>query len=409
MEVVKNNDTKVEELVNFIKTMDTSNKDEFAKKFNELKEATEQRNNDLDKRNNEFESKMEIKLAEMVDRITKSFPQNVQIKKEEKKFKSFGDFLQKVKHRTDEVKDLAEGAGNTGGYLVPEEFRNEILRVTLETGVMRSSGARVIPMASNIVKIPALNMASNAAGSLYGGVAAYWGAENSSLTESQPDFKKVTLEAKKLIAYTEAPEELNEDSITSLGTLLSDMFGEVVAFEEDYAFLVGDGVGKPLGITQSPAFITVSRASGSVVVTADIVAMIARFKGNLARAKWIVNQSALPYIYKLMDDNDNFIWHPSGSGDISTSAPGTLYGIPIKISEKVPALGTTGDVMLVDPGYYLIGDRSDIRIENSMHFKFQNDQEVWRIVKRVDGQPWLDSAITPRAGGSTLSPFIGIG
>jgi hypothetical protein len=44
-----------------------------------------------------------------------------------------------------------------------------------------------------------------------------------------------------------------------------------------------------------------------------------------------------------------------------------------------------------------------------MHFKFQNDQEVWRIVKRVDGQPWLDSAITPRAGGSTLSPFIGIG
>jgi HK97 family phage major capsid protein len=65
--------------------------------------------------------------------------------------------------------------------------------------------------------------------------------------------------------------------------------------------------------------------------------------------------------------------------------------------------------MLCDFGYYLIGDRQQIRVEESSHFKFQTDQTVWRAVCRVDGKPWLDSPITPRAGGNELSPFVGIG
>ena len=264
-------------------------------------------------------------------------------------------------------------------------------------------------MTTPIIKIPALNMESNSAGSVYGGVTAYWTEENASKQESQPSFKRVVLEPKKLCGYTEASDELVDDAIVSMGNLLSDMFGEVLAFEEDYAFLTGDGVGKPLGVTLAPCFITVSRNSGSIIVTSDVIDMLARFKGNLSRARWICNQSALPYIYKLLDENDNFIWHPGGTGSIATSAPGTLYGIPIQITEKVPALGTTGDLMLCDFGYYLIGDRQGLKIEESMHYKFQNDQKAWRMVKRVDGQAWLDSPITPRAGGSTLSPFVGIG
>ena len=51
--------------------------------------------------------------------------------------KSFGDFLLAVKRRDVKrlggvygaTKDMAEGAGTTGGYLVPTEFHNELLRV----------------------------------------------------------------------------------------------------------------------------------------------------------------------------------------------------------------------------------------------------------------------------------------
>jgi hypothetical protein len=46
---------------------------------------------------------------------------------------------------------------------------------------------------------------------------------------------------------------------------------------------------------------------------------------------------------------------------------------------------------------------------SSEHFKFQNDQTAYRIIQRVDGRPWLQSAITPKNNGATLSPFVSLG
>ncbi|HYV40099.1 MAG TPA: phage major capsid protein, partial [Gemmataceae bacterium] len=86
----------------------------------------------------------------------------------------------------------------------------------------------------------------------------------------------------------------------------------------------------------------------------------------------------------------------------------TLFGIPIVVSEKLPALGTLGDVLLMDLRHYLVGDRQMVEIAYSEHFKFQNNQSAWRFVARVDGQPWIRSAVTLSDASSTLSPFVGL-
>jgi HK97 family phage major capsid protein len=70
------------------------------------------------------------------------------------------------------------------------------------------------------------------------------------------------------------------------------------------------------------------------------------------------------------------------------------------------ALGTTGDLALVDFGYYLLGDRQSMQISSSEHFKFGNDLTSFRIIERLDGRTWIQSAITPENGGSTLSPVV---
>jgi len=36
----------------------------------------------------------------------------------------------------------------------------------------------------------------------------------------------------------------------------------------------------------------------------------------------------------------------------------------------------------------------------------KDDQTAFRFVFRVDGQPWMSSAVTPRYSSQTLSPFI---
>lgn len=398
---------KIQELLNEIKSIGDNKVS--VEKLDALKEAIDNRNKEVDAQLGNLETGLEKKMAEMVDKIGGAFQKaSYEKQPEAPRFKDFGEFAKLVKSRDMSIKDLAEGAGNTGGYLVPELFEREILRLTLENSVVRGNGARVINMGSATVNVPALDMSSNAAGSIYGGAAAYWGAENALITESNPTFDNVKLEVKKLTAYVEDSNELEQDAITNMGALLTSMYGEVLAFEEDYAFINGDGVNKPLGILKAPCLVTISRTTSSAIVTTDVVNAISRFRGSLDRAVFIVNQSVLPSIYKLADTNGNYIWHPGSNGNISSKAMGTIYGIPFVVTEKAQAVGTEGDFILADFGHYLIGDRGGLRTDYSAHFKFQNDQMAYRCIKRVDGQPWLKSAITPRAGGSKLSPFVAI-
>jgi len=374
-------------------------------------ESLEKRNEDqkdVDSLFSSFQTQMEKKLSE----IQQSLPKASNDQGQEKE--TFGDFLVKVRHNDAGLKErtrkaLAEGTGADGGFLVPDQFINEVLRVELENTVVRGNGARVINMASAIMKIPALNMTSNASGSMFGGIQAYWNGEGATKTASAPKFQQLQLEAKKLIGYVESSDELIDDSIVSLGQLLANTFAETIAFEEDVAFLTGDGINKPLGITNAGATVTVGRTTTGSVVTSDLVNMLARFYRRGGSPVWIVNQSVLPDIYKLKDENNNFILLPGSNASIANALPATIYGIPVVISEKISAKGTAGDVLLADMRYYLIGDRQRLTIDESIHARFQNDEKAWRFVQRVDGQCWLQSAITPRAGGSTISPFVKLG
>jgi HK97 family phage major capsid protein len=71
----------------------------------------------------------------------------------------------------------------------------------------------------------------------------------------------------------------------------------------------------------------------------------------------------------------------------------TLYGLPIIFSEKLPALGTQGDILLADMSYYYILDRGGLAIDASEHYAFVNDLTTWRFVYRTDGQPSLSDPI----------------
>ncbi len=88
--------------------------------------------------------------------------------------------------------------------------------------------------------------------------------------------------------------------------------------------------------------------------------------------------------------------------------PPRLLGMPLYVTGALPALNTAGDILLVDPKYYLIGDRQSYELAFSEHFKFQNDQVAWRATVRVDGQPWVNGSITLEDASTTVSPFVAL-
>ena len=310
--------------------------------------------------------------------------------------------------------DLSSVKPSDGGFLIPEILRAELLRTSLENAIVRSR-ARIIPMDSLTVPFPTVDATSNVS-SVFGGVVGYWSEEGATLTESQPRFGRVELKAQKLTLYTEVPNELIRDAQPSLEAFISGIFPEAIAWFEDVAFFVGSGVGEPLGFLNAPARIQVTRDSGSPSIEwIDVVNMYCRMlPQSLSRAVWIVSPDALPNLFTMTFDTGSgsgtspVMMGGPGFGNGGTQAPPmTMLGLPIIVSEKARALGTAGDLNLVDFGFYLIGDRQAMSARQSEEFRFQNDITAFRVTERLDGRPWLASAISPQNGSSsTLSPFV---
>ena len=292
-----------------------------------------------------------------------------------------------------------------GGYLVPEEFRAEMLRVGLETAVVRPK-ARVIPMANPRISWPTLEDTDRSS-SLFGGVLAYWTAEGAALQASQPKFGKISLDTEKLTAYTEIPNELLTDSAISIGPLVDQLFPEALSWAEDGAFIDGSGVGMPLGWLNASCAVTVAAEGGQTadtVVWANVVKMYSQMlPTSLGRAEWYINQTVLPTLLQMTLPGGLSPFGMINSGQGSPTM--TMLGRPINVTEKLPVVGDVGDIVFADLSYYLIGDYAAMTAMTSEHFRFNTDTIAYRVIERVDGRPWLQNSITPKKG-SALSPIV---
>lgn len=338
----------------------------------------------------------------------------------DREFTSSADFFRSIWHNTNRDSALmaklsrirnafSSTVPSEGGFLIPETVRADLLMVALETAIVRPR-AMVIPMETLRVPFPAIDSTSNAS-SVFGGIVCFWTEEGGALTDTSATFGRVVLEAKKLTAFTAVPNELISDSPASFQAFLDNVLPAAIGFYEDVAFFNGSGVGEPLGYIGCPASVAVAAEAGqaaSTIVWENVVKMFSRMlPSSLNRAVWVASPdtfSELATMALSVGTGGGPIWLTDGTA----GSPMSILGRPLYISEKAKVLGTTGDLNFVDFGYYLLGDRQVMSAMSSPHFKFQNDQTAYRVIERVDGQPWLQSAITPQNGGASLTPFVRI-
>lgn len=314
--------------------------------------------------------------------------------------------------RTD-ITRLQNSLGSTvpsdGGFLIPELLRSELLRVSLETALVRPR-ARVIPMETLTVPFPTVDSTSNAS-SVHGGIVGYWTEEGGALTDSSPKFGRVNLMAKKLTVYSEIPNELFQDSLATLQAFMDEAYPEAISWFEDCAFISGTGAGEPLGFLNADAAVSVAKETGQAAATVlweNIVKAYSRMlPSSIGRAVWVCHIDTFPELATMslsVGTGGSAVW--MGNGDGEGAPPMTILGRPVVFTEKVSSVGTAGDINFVDFGYYLIGDRQAMQAATSVDYKFGNDKTAMRVIERVDGRPWIQSAITPKSGSNTLSPFV---
>jgi HK97 family phage major capsid protein len=249
----------------------------------------------------------------------------------------------------------------------------------------------------------AVDESSRADGSRYGGVRGYWLAEGGTKTASAPTFRQMELKLKKVAALCYATDELLADA-TALESWLGRTVPEELRFQVESAFYRGNGVGKPLGIMNSPCLVSVTRIDANQVDQTDIANMWARRWQGVDDYVWLSNASVFPQLINLTVGNFPFLLPMSagGQGDPAFS----LYGKPYIESEYTYALGTTGDIMLASLSQYQTITKGGVQAASSIHVQFTTDETAFRFVYRTDGQPLWNSALTPYDAGSTLSPFV---
>lgn len=299
-----------------------------------------------------------------------------------------------------------------GGFLIPEALSSQLMQLALETSIVRPR-AMVLPMTTQTLAMPAVDETTHV-GSLFGGITTQWAAEGEAIVASEGSFGRIILTAAKLCARADVPSELLTDSIPAFAAFIQSAYPQAIAFAEDTAFLTGDGVGKPLGVLETPARVTVTpeiMQPADTIVWENIVKMYSRMlPSSLGRAVWIASIDTFPELYTMG------LSVGTGGGPVMINFGGgvgspflTILGRPVIFTEKTHVLGDEGDIAFVDFGYYLVGDRKMLMAESSAHFRFGNDVVVYRFIERVDGRPWLLSSITPANGGPALSAYVTVG
>lgn len=323
-------------------------------------------------------------------------------------YDSFEKWFESVhSNRADErLKTLEEGDSEGGGYLVPEEFRAELWDIGLEDSIVRKR-ATVYPMKRNQLYVPGFDSYDHSAG-VYGTVTETWEDESGQKDETEPKFEKLGLVAKKLTCFCKSSDELKEDSSVPFSQVIGKAFAGAISFYSDRTYLNGDGAGKPIGVIQSPCTITETGETGQVagtIIYENICAMYASLMPAAWKdAVWVAHNTCLPQLMTMS--------YPVGTAGshikILKEESGRLFilGKELLISEKIPALGTAGCLMLANFKYYIIGMRKEVRIESSIHAQFREDITQWRAVIRTDGQPGLSDAITLLDGSTEVSPFV---
>lgn len=341
-----------------------------------------------------------------------------------KVFESFGEQLQAIAQaarpngavdpRLMELQNysgMGTAVGGDGGFLIQTDFTNEVFRIAHDTGMLPSRCREIeIGANSNAIEIPYIDETSRADGSRWGGVQVYRVNEGGTATATKPKIDKHRIELEKLMGIGYATEELLQDA-TAMTSIMTQAFGEEFGFKLDDEIINGTGANQCLGILNSNALVTVNKATGQdadTVIAQNITDMYNRFMPAMRRnAVWLVN----PDVEAQLDDMSL----PIGTGGVPVYLPpggyseqpySRLKGRPVLPIEQCQALGDAGDVILADLSQYALIRKGRLQQATSMHVRFLYDEMTFRFTMRVNGQPLLHSAITPKNSTLTRSAFV---
>jgi HK97 family phage major capsid protein len=282
---------------------------------------------------------------------------------------------------------LQTGIDTDGGYLVPEAYEAEILKLLYAADPLRRV-ATVMTLSTD-KNIPVQT----------GGVSFSWVGENGAFNAVNPSVGRVILSAHKLGGYIPVSTEMLQDSLSNVESFVRDVAVTAVSQLENAAYTTGSGAAQPEGLftVSEVAGTSISNTTGAVSATAAITGdnfidiFHALAVSHRTNAKWLMADAMVKLVRKLKDLDGQYIWQPG----LIAGAPDTILTKEVLVSEFAPNPAvSTKSIVFGDFSRYTIVDRLGMSMQRLNELGALNGQVYFLTQKRTDGRLTDANAIT---------------
>lgn len=312
--------------------------------------------------------------------------------------------------------------GPTYGFAIKPDWATSLFRIPIEDSVIEGA-ARDVPVGTSLeFKWPALDqwktpIAGQSAA--YAGFQLFRKGEITQRTASDAALSMIEFKITDLTAYTTLSRDLLADNYIQMDATLVGILGEAFQWKKDYEFINGNGIGAPVGYFNSNVVQSVTRGTSSKIEYEDLVGMMKQIHSSCYKGlRWVANTQTIDQLVAIKNHAGTYVYQPNAvitqvmeptvlAGSVPTQYRGVMMGIPVHFTEKVPTLGTKGDLSLIHPQSYGVANRSGLEVAISEHFLFDTDTVAFRFKIRNDAKPLWRAPYLQSDGGNTTASKVG--
>lgn len=255
----------------------------------------------------------------------------------------------------------------TAAPLIQEQVAKILVQPLEAASVVLAAGPQIFN-SSEPLRLPTLT----------GSTDPSWVAENGLIPDSDVTFGEINLmpsDRKSIKAITKFSNEMARQSAVGLDAVLRARIVSDVATKLDTALLTGDGAAKTVrGLINQPGVQTSVLDATDADSFLDALALAAA--AEVTPNRWIMSGADFFSIRKLKDNAGKYLLE----SDITAGTTYRLFGIPVSVTNKLPA----GKAVLADMKQVAVVRDIDPSVTVLSERYAEFDQQAIRVVTRYD-------------------------
>ena len=278
------------------------------------------------------------------------------------------------------------GTDSLGGFLVPQEFSNELDVATLFTGEVERLAKKLNTASGGLLDYPTVDDSAT---------DAILTSEGSSVTTADMTFANKQLSAYNYSSLVKVSAQLLQDSAFDLNSFLVEAMGERIARATNAAFTTGDASSKPQGIVTGSSLGNTTAAATAIAANdvLDLIYSVDASYRNKPSFGLMAHDNVIAAVRALgiSSSNDYPIWQPG----MAVGQPDRIFGVPVYVNNDMDdTIAATKKTMIAaDFSKYVVRNAGGVQFLR-LNERFMNELEIGFICyKRSDGAVLNSAAV----------------